>query len=78
MPEECSLRGVPTFRLELRAEGDGSADEGIARRVAYLMSLLASWDASSVAKASQMWLGEGLGTVSKRLHERMMRLEFVD
>ena len=33
---------------------------------------------SNPGKAAKVWLGEGLGTISKRTYERMMRWEFVD
>jgi len=65
MPEESSLRGVPTFRSvgcllfdpNLRTRKDRSAHSSLAGTVESLMSLLASRDATSVTKASQVWLG---------------------
>ena len=82
IPGEGTLAQLPTFE-----SGDGSSggddDESptawIARQTSSLMALLNCRDKGSVAaKASQVWLGEGLGSLPKRTYDRMVKWEFMD
>ena len=61
--EEGQLLGVPTFPAE-RSSEVVAADGCVAGRVASLLSL-SSQEAGSLARSSRVWLGEGLGAVSK-------------
>ena len=62
--EEGQLLGVPTFPAE-RSSEVVTADGCVAGRVASLLSLLSSQEAGLPARSSRVWLGEGLGAVSK-------------
>ena len=83
LPSEGDLKGVPTFSKDgssHRTEA-GSTEEGAAAEqgTSTLMSLFASQSAlASAAQAKKVWLGDGLGSVTAKVHERMWRWEFVD
>ena len=69
--------GARGKRKELGVEETAAVQ--VARQTSSLMALLNSQDlAGTAAKVTRVWLGEGLGTVSKRTYEKMMRWEFVD
>ena len=51
----------------------------VAKQTSSLMAILSSQDlVSAPAKATRVWLGDGLGSISKRTYDKMMRWEFVD
>ena len=47
-----------------------------ARQTASLLALLSSKDLAPTVKSSRVWLGNGLRTVAKKVHEKM--LKYVD
>ena len=53
------------------------ADGCVAGRVASLLSLLSSQEAGLPARSSRVWLGKGLGAVSKKVYDRVLRWEYV-
>ena len=86
-PDKESLKGVPTFtgtgekeeqqkdtQLAQQPETNQAALQ--ASTLLSLVSAHSSWNAP--AKMTKVWLGEGLGSIPKRLQERMLRWEFVD
>lgn len=87
-PSTEKLKGVPTFSEEgggsKEEEGDKPQDQQsefnqAAQQASTLLSLVnahSSWNAPT--KMTKVWLGEGLGSIPKRLQERMLRWEFVD
>ena len=77
MPPEAQLLGVPTFPVERLSEGV-VADGGVVGRVASLLLLLSSQEAGVPARSSRVWLGEGLGAVSKKVYDRVLRWEYID
>ena len=51
----------------------------IAQQASTLISLLSAQSSlSSTSKAPRVWLGDGLGSLPKRVHDRMMKWEFMD
>ena len=76
--------GLPTFSLEEGPIGDKSTQESPAGEVAnqafswlaLLTARATEWDSPSRSKLA--WLGEGLGSISKRVYDKMMKWEFVD
>ena len=75
--------GVPMFSSD--AKGGGEVEEPPAVRAAkQTSSLMAILNTSTMlegpAKAAKakVWLGEGLGSLSKRTYDKMLRWEFVD
>lgn len=51
----------------------------IAQQASTLISLLSSQSSlASSSKAPRVWLGDGLGSLPKRIHERMVKWEFMD
>ena len=77
VPPEAQLLGVPTFPAERLSEGV-AADGCVVWRVASLLSLLSSQEVGLLARSSRVWLGEGLGAVSKKMYDRVLRWEYVD
>ena len=77
VPPEAQLLGVPTFPAKRSSEGV-VADGCAVGRVASLLSLLSSQEAGLPARLSRVWLGEGLGAVSKKVYDRVLRWEYVD
>ena len=76
VPDQCALKEAPTFPENADPEG---AVAKMALQTSSLLALLNAQDLPGVsAKATKVWLGEGLGTVSKRTHDRMMKWEFID
>ena len=61
---------------------DGASDPLAAQTARQASSLLALLNTKSLgdtpAKAVKVWLGEGLGSIPKRTHDRMLRWEFMD
>ena len=72
VPPEAQLLGVPTFSVERSSEGV-VADGCVVGRVASLLLLLSSQEAGLPARSSRVWLGEGLGAVSKKVYDRVLR-----
>ena len=91
VPSGGAIEGLPTFSGKDGAQNE-KADESspqhkddeppvtkVAQQANTLMSLLnanAEWN--TPAKASRVWLGEGLGSIPKRVHDRILRWEYVD
>ena len=51
----------------------------IAQQASTLISLLSAQSSTcSSAKAQQVWLGDGLGSLPKRIHDRMVKWEMMD
>lgn len=51
----------------------------VAGQTATIMSLLkVQENMNPVSKTGRVWLGDGLGSVSKRVHERMLKWEVMD
>ena len=46
--------------------------------MASLLSLLSSQEAGLPAKSSRVWLGVGLGAVSKKMYDRVLKWEYID
>lgn len=60
-------------------EAKQSTSARVAQQTNTLMSLIKAHDSlSSSSKASRVWLGDGLGSIPKRVHDRMLRWEFMD
>ena len=94
VPGKTTLDGVPTFgsteTSKKAVPGDGtvsnatkSAELGdsvtIAQQASTIISLLSSQNSlTSTAKASRVWLGDGLGSLPKRVHDRMLKWELMD
>lgn len=84
LPRDTALEGVPRVGGASReeaaetTEGDVQASQ-VAAQTASLMALLHTRsEASLPSKVSRVWLGEGLGSVAKKTHERMLRWEAMD
>ena len=88
-PNAGALEGVPVFSRkggEEKSEnpkGDGVEDQETTPRVAQqtstLLSLLVAHDTLEASqKSTRVWLGEGLGSIPKRVHARMVKWEYVD
>ena len=88
VPSGGALAGLPTFT---ETDGDKSKEPDppsvsgnpptatAAQQANTLMSLLsasAEWNAPS--KSSRVWLGEGLGSIPKRIHDQMLKWEYVN
>ena len=80
LPEGSALAGLPQSE-----SGEGSSREGetstaqLATQASSLMALLTSRVAlDTPSKSSKIWLGEGLGSIPKRMYDRMMKWEFID
>ena len=79
LPSEGSLVGVPTFSKDDPGRGTDiecskGKDEGTTAEqgTCTLMSLFASQSAlASASHAKKVWLGDGLGSVPAKVHERM-------
>ena len=85
VPEKEALVGVPLFSKGSEAvkgdpkESPESSSARVAQQTNTLMSLIKAHESlSAPSKASRVWLGEGLGSIPKRVQERMMRWEFMD
>ena len=86
-PRENDLEEVPTFtegsskeigRMEREGEKAQNAASTVAQQTSTLLSLLVAQDSlGETQKATRVWLGEGLGSVPKRIHTRMVKWEYV-
>ena len=73
--------GVPLFSSDARGGGDVEDPPAVraAKQTSSLMALLnTSTMLEGPTKAAKVWLGEGLGSLSKRIYDKMMRWEFMD
>lgn len=88
-PGKEALKGVPTFsgsedekeqeKHQDNAGAQPSETGQAALQATTLLSLVnahSAWNAP--AKMTKVWLGEGLGSIPKRVQERMLKWEFVD
>ena len=67
--------GKDTFRTAM-PEGESAT---IAQHASTLISLLsAQSSSSSSSKAQRVWLGDGLGSLPKRIYDRMLKWELMD
>ena len=79
MPGEKALMGAPLFPKEGASISPEQTSSRVAQQTNTLMSLISAHKNLSVAsKVSRVWLGEGLGSIPKRVQERMLRWEFMD
>ena len=82
MPGEEALKGAPlisTAKETTPKEAQESTSLRAAQQANTLMSLISAHEnLSRSPKGARVWLGEGLGSISKRVHKRMLRWEFVD
>ena len=85
LPGKETLEGVPLFSKESETvtvdpeDPQESASVRVAQQTNTLMSLITVHESPSApSKASRVWLGEGLGSIPRRVHERMLRWEFMD
>ena len=90
VPSGKSLEGTPVINNEggkeqvHTSEEGGEEDGGVevrrARQAASLLALLSPQNLAGTpsAKASKVWLGEGLGSIPKRTYDRMLKWEAVD
>lgn len=57
----------------------GENSTTIAQQVSTLISLLSAQSSlSSTSKAPWVWLGDGLGSLPKRIHDGMIKWEYMD
>ena len=82
LPGSDALESVPLFPTSKEADSNEPRDPAAARVVQQtntLMSLINAHESLNVAsKTSRVWLWEGLGSILKRVHERMLQWEFMD
>ena len=82
MPGEEALKGTPLFSKGKEADATEIREPTstrVAQQTNTLMSLINAHESLNVAsKGSRIWLGEGLGSIPKRVHERMLHWEFMD
>ena len=88
LPSGSDLKGVPTIDNAEggKESGDGLTQEGktkeaatIAQQASTHISLLSSQSGlASSSKSPRVWLGDGLGSLPKRIHERMIKWEFME
>ena len=75
-PREDALKGTPVFP-DAKEAGDGGKKEPqdatavhVAQQTNTLMSLIKAHESfEGSAKSSRIWLGEGLGSIPKRVHD---------
>ena len=81
LPGGSALAGLPQSESgegSSREEGETSTAQ-LATQASSLMALLTSRAALDMpSKSSKIWLGEGLGSIPKRMYDRMMKWEFID
>ena len=89
LQEKGALAGVPVFGKEpdkiVEVDKDptaAGANESVARvaqQTSTLLSLLATQEVlTSTSKSTRVWLGDGLGSIPKRVHDRMLKWEVMD
>lgn len=59
-------------------EDAGTEEPGTLQAATHAASLMALLARTDTAKQTKIWLGAGLGSVSRKLYERMLRWEFID
>ena len=84
VPGKDTLTGVPLFSKESGSvtgapkESQESSSARVAQKTNTLMSLIKAHESlNAPSKSSRVWLGEGLGAIPKRVHECMLRWEFI-
>ena len=93
IPSKESLSGIPVFNEEggrgkEKAKDDDKEGQktdiadtsvSVAQQASTLMSLLsAQQNLGASSKTMRVWLGEGLGSLPKRVHERMLKWELME
>lgn len=89
VPQVKDLQGVPQFGTEVTpnvqggettVQGGGTTVSRLAKQTSSLMALLTSHEAlqEESTRSSMVWLGDGLGAVSRRVYNRAVKWEFVD
>ena len=79
MPVEKALKGAPLFSKEGAKVSQEPTSAQMAQQTNTLMSLITAQENLSVAsKGSRVWLGKGLGSIPRKVHEHMLRWEFMD
>ena len=82
LPGEDELKDTPVFpqtKDKEAVEDQDSSSARVAQQTNTLMSLIKAHDSlSSSSKASRVWLGDGVGSIPKRVYDRMLRWEFMD
>ena len=79
VPSESSLQGTRIFRMGMHDDGGSASEANLAHRAASLIALVAAKDQNPLSKSlSRVWLGDGLGVVAKRVHEKMLKWEYID
>ena len=81
VPAVDALKDVPLIDNPTSIkDGEKSDSATMAEQVSTIMSLLSvqATGSASASKGSKVWLGAGLGTVSKKLYDKMLRWEFID
>ena len=85
LPREDALKGAPVFP-DAKEAGDGGKKEPqdatavrVAQQTNTLMSLIKAHESfEGSSKSSRIWLGEGLGSIPKRVHDCVLQWEFMD
>ena len=77
MPGEDALKGAPLFP-KAKVADPKEPREPTYTRVAQQTNTLMSLSLNMASIALRVWLWEGLGSIPKRVHKRMLRWEFMD
>lgn len=81
IPGEEALVDVPIMggSPDVVEEGGEATGVRVAKQASALMSLLSvHTEGGAKVSGSRVWLGAGLGSVPRRVYDKMMRWEFVD
>lgn len=82
LPGSEELKDAPVFPSTVDKESGEPTEASsaqVAQQTSTLMSLMKAHDSlSSSSKSSRVWLGDGLGSIPKRVHDRMLRWEYMD
>ena len=88
-PTLADLAGVPTFAglgsgpsKQLEVGGQLQEELPSLKAIQGTSTLMSLWSSqaslSAATRTKKVWLGEGLGSIPARTHERMLKWEFVD